>query len=202
MPGPTEKTFSTPFGEEYEIWRDNLVVTLPILKKEWKLSFEFKADKIEDRLKQLLHMTVGGKGAGPNAQYGDRTPAIWVSSSKGFLITSAVGGKPSFAEYFTPPPKPGDWAKIEVGQELIGSDFFYNINTTISGYLSMFSNKNSMPSEFENVKLFASSPWYQPASGVIKNLQIWFQGEGGSFQLYYLIDHTSRLVSWSSCFVV
>ena len=64
-------------------------------------------------------MTAGGKGFGAGAAYGDRTPAIWVHSSRGFLVSSAVDGKYSFAKYFKPLPTIGEWTTIEVGQELV-----------------------------------------------------------------------------------
>ena len=40
------------------------------------------------------------------------------------------------------------------------------------GGKNMLSVKNSRPSEFKNVKVFASSSWYSPINGFIKNLLI------------------------------
>ena len=73
-------------------------------------------------------MTAGGKGAGSGAKYGDRTPAIWTHASKGLLISSAVGGQFSYSKFFKPLPTPNEWVKIEVGQELVGSDVIYSIS--------------------------------------------------------------------------
>ena len=44
----------------------------------------------------------------------------------------------------------------------------------------VFLAKNSKPSEFENVKVFASSSWYSPVSGYIKNLLIQNKIDGRS----------------------
>ena len=158
--------------DENQIKRSKLLATLPQLKREWRVSFEFKAESY-DYLQQLLHLTTGGRGIGSGSKYGDRTPAIWIFSTKGFLICSAVNGKYSFCatptKYFKPLPAAGEWAKIQVGQEKVGSKMIYSIS--IDG-TQRFSVENTHPAELENVKVFASSPWYSPGNGFIKNLRI------------------------------
>ena len=112
---------------------------------------------------------MGGKGAGGGAKHGDRTPAIWTHSSKGFLISSSVGKKYSFSKYFKILPSSGEWIGIEVGQQLEASKMIYSISI---GGERVFSTRNFNPLAFENVKVFASSSWYSPVSGYIKNLMI------------------------------
>ena len=172
LAGPWNTTYSQ--SEEQQIKRGKLLTTIPLLKKEWKVSFDFKANNFVG-LSQLLHMTVGGKGAGSGAKYGDRTPAIWTHSSKGFLISSAVGGKPSFAKYFKPLPSTGEWINIEVGQQLEESEVIYSISI---GGKKVFSTRNSKPAEFKEVQLFTSSRWYSPVNGFIKNLLIQNKNDG------------------------
>ena len=162
--------------EESQITRDNLLATIPLLKKEWKVSFDFKANKFNG-FQQLLHLTVGGKGAGSGAKYGDRTPAIWTQPSKGFVISSAVSGKPSFTKNIKALPSTGEWINVEVNQQLEGSKMIYSI--FIDGK-KKFSTRNSNPSEFENVQVFTSSRWYSPVSGFIKNLLIQNKNDGRS----------------------
>ena len=164
--GPSNIGYS--LKEEHRIRRNQRLATIPLLKKEWKVSFDFKADNFTG-FEQLFHMTVGGKGAGSGAKYGDRTPAIWTDSSKGFLISSAVGGRFSFSKYFKMLPSSGEWITIEVRQQLQASKMMYTI---LIGGEKVFTTRNSKPSEFENVQVFASSSWYSPASGFIKNLLI------------------------------
>ena len=161
---------------EHKITRNNLLATIPLLKKEWKVSFDFKGNSFKG-LQQIFHMTVGGKGAGRKAKHGDRTPAIWTHPSKGFLISSSVGGKPSFSKYLKPLPSSGEWINIEVVQQLEANDMIYSIH--IKGD-RVFSTKNSNPLAFENVKIFASSSWYSPVSGSIKNLLIQNKNDGRS----------------------
>ena len=114
-------------------------------------------------------MTKGGKGTGSGSKYGDRTPALWIHSTRGMLVSSGVGGKVSYAKYYKPVPKPGQWVNIVIGQELVGSAMKYSISIDGKEKLSV---PNSKPAEFENVKVFASTNWYTPMDGAIKNLLI------------------------------
>ena len=155
------------------------MTTIPLLMKEWRVSFQFKAKKF-DGLAQVLHLTAGGMGAGSGAKYGDRTPAIWTHSVKGFLISSAIGGRVSYSKYIKALPSTGEWINIKVAQEIEEDEMIYSI--TIGGK-RVFSTKNSKPSQFENVMVFASSSWYSPVLGFIKNLLIDGKYEGESSSL-------------------
>ena len=184
-------TWYTAFSlkEVQDISKNTLLTTLPLLKKEWKVSFDFKANNLRG-LGQIFHMTAGGKGLGAGAAYGDRTPAIWVHSSRGFLVSSAVDGKYSFAKYFKPLPTIGEWTTIEVGQELVGSRIVYSISI---GGKKVLSVTNSKPSEFKNVKVYASTDWYSSASGSIKNLAIQSKNDGESILILKTISHVLAL---------
>ena len=162
-------TSAFSLGTEHKIKRNQLLTTIPLLAKEWRLSLELKADNFGSSFKQVLHMSIGGKGVGKFAKYGDRTPAIWTHPSRGFQISSAVRGKHSFGKYIKKLPAPGEWVKIEIGQALESSEMIYYI--AINGR-RMVSVTNPEASEFENVMVFTSSPWYSPVSGSIRNLAI------------------------------
>ena len=164
-------TWSTLFSqtEETVIERNALLHTIPLLKKEWRVSLDFKANSKISSLVQVFHMTKGGKGTGSGSKYGDRTPALWIHSTRGMLVSSGVGGKVSYAKYYKPVPTPGQWVNIVIGQELVGSAMKYFISIDGKEKLSV---TNSKPAEFENVKVFASTNWYTPMDGAIKNLLI------------------------------
>ena len=162
-------TSAFSLGTEHKIKRNQLLTTIPSLAKEWRLSLELKVDNFGSGFKQVLHMSIGGKGVGKFAKYGDRTPAIWTHPSRGFQISSAVRGKHSFGKYIKKLPSPGEWVKIEIGQALESSEMIYYI--AINGR-RMVSVTNPEASEFENVMVFTSSPWYSPVSGSIRNLVI------------------------------
>ena len=166
MSGPWSTTYA--LRGERKIRRNQLLATIPLLKKAWKVSLDFKANKFSG-FQQLIHMTIGGKGVGSGAKYGDRTPAIWTHPSRGFLVSSAVRGRFNFAKYFNALPSTGEWINIEVGQQLEGSITIFFIYI---GGKKVFSTINTKPSEFENVQVFASSRWYRPVNGYIKNFLI------------------------------
>ena len=71
---------------------------------------------------------------------------------------------------------PKHWIKIEIGQELKGSEIVFSIAI---GGVSVFSAVNSKPLELTNVKVFASSGWYKPQNGFIKNLLIENKDDAG-----------------------
>ena len=107
--------------------------------------------------------------------------AIFTHSSRGFLVASAVGGRISYNKYFRVLPSAGEWTTIEVGQQLVGSKTVYTI--TIGGK-KVFSTTNSKPAAFENVKVYASSGWYSPVSGFIRNLLIENKNDGRSIHIF------------------
>ena len=141
------------------------------------MAFEFKASGYPETIQQVLHMTIGGKGTGSGAKYGDRTPAIWTHKTKGLLIASSVNNEVSYSEYFKPLPKTGEWISIEIAQEVEVSDTIYSI--TIGGG-KVLSETNTNPTRFEKVKVFSSSAWYTAASGFIRNLVIKNKNSGRS----------------------
>ena len=127
-------------------------------------------------------MTIGGKGHGISAKYGDRIPAIWTHPTRGFYISSGVGGKVSYYKWFKgllPTPNyGGQWVSIEIGQELELSKVVYYI---MIGGKRLFSVTNSKPQEFENVKVYSTSPWYSAVGGQIRNLVV--KNKHGKFEI-------------------
>ena len=177
LSGPWTTLYSDT--SEKQIKRNQLLTTIPLLTKEWRVSFEFKATSYGSGLLQVLHMTTGGKGVGRSAKYGDRTPAIWTHPSRGFLIASAVGGKPSYAKYIKGIPPTGEWISLQVGQELMSSYMAYHMTyyVDING-TRVFSTTNSEPSDFIDVQVFSSSPWYSPVPGFLRNISIEMKNDG------------------------
>ena len=150
---------------EHQIKRDQQLTTIPKLKKEWRVSFDLKANSFGRGYRQVFHMTIGGSGS----KYGDRVPAIWTHPSRGILVTSAVNGRYSYGKWINALPVVGEWINIEIGQEIEDYKMMYFIN--VDGK-KMFSTKNSKPEEFENVQVFTSSAWYSSLDGSIRNLLI------------------------------
>ena len=165
---------------QHKIKKKSLLGTVPLLRKEWRVSFEFKATSYGKGLRQILHMTIGGKGHGSSAKYGDRIPAIWTHHTRGFYISSGVDGKVSYYKWFKGLlPTIGQWVSIEIGQEQELSKIVYYI---MIGGKRLFSVTNSKPQEFENVKVYSTSPWYNAVGGYIRNLVV--ENKDGRFKVY------------------
>ena len=176
--GPWDSVVSVV--NQHKIKKKSLLGTVPLLRKEWRVSFEFKATSYGKGLRQILHMTIGGKGHGSSAKYGDRIPAIWTHPTRGFYISSGVGGKVSYYKWFKGLlPTIGQWVSIEIGQELELSKVVYYI---MIGGKRLLSVENSKPSEFENVKVYSTSPWYSAVGGYIRNLVV--ENKDGKFKIH------------------
>ena len=58
-PGTWTDAYS--LASERQIKKNQLVTTIPLLMAQWKVSFEFKASTFGSGLRQILHMTTGGR---------------------------------------------------------------------------------------------------------------------------------------------
>ena len=112
----------------------------------------------------IFHMTIGG-----NAEnLGDRNPAVFFRPSEGLMIVYSLNEYKNKEIHF-PAPTIDKWTKIRMFQKN------ENGNTKIKLFIDnkeMFRAVNSKPTSFENVKVYASDPWYPAQPGSIKNLSI------------------------------
>ena len=151
---------------EHLLKRRTLLTTLPTLAKEWKVSFEFNPERYNQRgYLQIFQMTIGGK----TGNVGDRTPSLWIHSTRGVYIATTLNGRASVGKFFRGFPPVGEWTSIEISQAK--QDFSYIFSVTIGGE-EIWSVANSKPEEFSDVKVYASSPWYLAQAGAIRGLQI------------------------------
>ena len=162
----TEWTTAYSMAGEQEIAKDNRLITLPQLTKEWKVSFEVNpTDYKYTSYASLLHMTIGGN----RDQVGDRSPAIWLHKTRGVLVSSAIDGKVAYSKTVKPLPAAGEWTRIEVSQVLVGAKHVLSITI---GDKKVFSKTNSKPVELDNVEVYSGSPWYTSQKGFLQNLKI------------------------------
>ena len=161
-----EWTTAYSMAGEQEIAKDNRLITLPQLTKEWKVSFEVKpTDYKYTGYASLLHMTIGGN----RGQVGDRSPAIWLHKTRGVLVSSTIDGKVSYGKTVRPLPAAGKWTKIEVCQIDDGSRYEFSITI---GDKKVFSKTNSKPVDLKDVTVYLGSPWYTNQKGFVRNLKI------------------------------
>ena len=145
--------------------KENLLTTLPILPSEWMVEFMFKPTNYDNPgWTSIFHMTIGG-----NAEnLGDRNPAVFFNPSRGLMIVNSLNdNKDDYIDL--PAPTIDKWTKIRMSQEI------ENGNTKVKVFINdkeMFRALNYKPTSFENVKVYASDPWYPAQPGLIKNLSI------------------------------
>merc|ERR1712061_329587 len=153
----------------FKLKRNALLTTLPSLPREWMVEFEVKPTIFDhDGWSNIFHMTKGGDAR----TIGDRIPAVFYHPRSGLGIRSHINQEPNYAEQFDSLPI-GEWTKIRVSQELIGGKFRYRIFIDEKEETNV---ENSRAVGFENVKVFASDPWYEAQPGSIKNLKISVKG--------------------------
>ena len=154
-------------AEEQRLVKGTLLTTLDTLGKEWRVTHEFKPTQYSSRYTTSLHLTVGGDVG----QYGERILAIiiWPDFSDGKMhIFSTIGENKNYDQAFAKPPV-GAWTTIAVSQTLEGGKYMHRI--TIGGQ-EAHAVENQNPREFQDVKVYTSSPWRAAQQGSIRNLLI------------------------------
>ena len=101
------------------------MATLPILTKEWRVSFEFNPKSYNYRgYAQILQMTIGGR----SGNVGDRTPALWIHKTRGVYISTTLDGKPNVGKFFrTKKPPINEWTRVEISQVKYGSKYMFTL---------------------------------------------------------------------------
>ena len=179
--GVTEWTTSMLLPGEHSLKRNWLLGTLPILTKEWRVSFEFKPNSYNHNGNaQVLQLTIGGK----STSIGDRTPALWITKKNGVVkvvVATTLNGKASLSKVSNElPPAINEWTNFEISQERKGSDYIF---TLVMKDKTLWSTKNTKPQEFSNLKVYASSKWYVAQSGYIRGLKIENKIQGKRFRI-------------------
>ena len=158
-------SFSLP--HEHLLAKNALLSTLPTLDKEWRLTFEVNPTSYTYKsFAQIVQLTIGGK----SSAVGDRTPSLWFHRSRGVYLATTLNGRASIGRFFEGKLPPiGQWTSFEIKQEKRGTNFFFSF--LIEGQ-ELWSIPNTKPREFQQVKVYAGSPWYVAQTGSIKGLQI------------------------------
>ena len=158
--------------EEQFLVKGSLLTTLPSLGKEWRVAHELRPTEYSGEFKNSLHLTIGGS----LGDYGDRTPAIWPSTPTGgkMFIASAVNGDENYKHWPDRPPV-GEWTPIQISQTCEEGKYLYRI---VIGGEEVHAVENTEPREFQDVKVYASNPWFEAQPGSIRNLVIDSSGQG------------------------
>ena len=158
--------YSQPVGEIQEIKKSSLMTTLPTLRNEWEISFEFKPANYEDsRNTNILHLTFGGDKENPE----DRIPAIFYHPGMGLHVKCDIGKDQTYHTDIMPPPPVGQWSTIVLSQITSGSTTIFSVKV---GGASASTVETLEPLTFSSVMVFASDPWMKAQPGAIRGLTI------------------------------
>ena len=146
--------------------KEKLVAVIPKLDKEYLVSFDIKPNSFVSGWHSVIHFTIGSDVT----NYGDRVPGVWFhEDAKGGLhIAAPINGERNLF-FNTKPITVKQWSRVEISQILKDNVYVYAIR--INGEL-VFSENNKQAQSFDNVKVYASDPWYDAQDGSIRNLFI------------------------------
>ena len=150
--------------EDHQLTGSSLLTTIPTLKKQWRVTHQFKPTLIRSSSQSSLHLTIGGF----EENYGDRTPCIAISGAN-MYIKSAIDGVANGGTASPIPLVLDTWMTIDISQELDQGRFMFRI--LIDGE-EHYSVENTQPQDFNGVKVYAASPWRPAQQGFIKRLVI------------------------------
>ncbi|XP_065651875.1 uncharacterized protein LOC105847418 isoform X3 [Hydra vulgaris] len=146
--------------------RDNLITSIPLLEKEYSISFKLKPETFSQVWTNVIHLTTGDN----YGKYGSRIPAIFGNpSTLGSLqIASAVNGNSNY-NFITQPLPLNEWSSIKISQKQLNETYMY---TVYLNELMICNIKNIMPQSFSNVLVYAANPWSTAQDGFIKDFKI------------------------------
>ena len=160
--------------------RNQQVGFLPVLKKEWKLTFAIKpTGPLLTGWNSILRATSTSGNVG---RMGDRLPAILFHSNKNNFamgIHHALSGNANY-HFWSSGISKSNWTTVELKQEFVNGKYMFSV--LINNVLEK-SEENTKPQTFHDVKIFAGDNFYQPANAEIKHLV--FESHGGSYEQIY-----------------
>ncbi|XP_065656161.1 uncharacterized protein LOC100212432 isoform X5 [Hydra vulgaris] len=152
--------------KETPLVQNNLVAVIPRLEKIFKVYFEVKPKSFSEGWRNVIHFTIGSDVS----KYGDRVPGVWFHNSGDGSLYIAAPINGILDRVFKTEPLPlKEWSHIEISQQFVSDIYLFSVS--LNG-INIFSEQNNQPETFENVKVFASDPWYSVQDGSIKNLFI------------------------------
>lgn len=150
------------------IKKNNYLTTIPRLHREFSLSFEFNASVIENDSKfyNMLHFTECDFYS--VEQPGCRIVTVWLRNST-IRVEATISLKIRVFDMIS--VEANKWNKVEINQIRVGEDesdvFVIKINRQVIKRI-----KNTVPLGFNNVRVYASDPWFKAQQGQIRNLVI------------------------------
>ena len=151
------------FGKQTPLKKNRLVKTLPMLPKQFDISFDFKPTKWIGGWTSLLHLTTGTNGVRP--------PGIFPLNGKIMIQVTAQ------FTVWTPKLALNKWVHFRLTQRLEGKNYVYRVYMN-NKQLKAFVNKK--PQDIKNVKVYVADPWYNAQPGFVRNVRV-----SGRFLIIY-----------------
>ena len=147
--------------KERPITKNTLITTIPLLPKEYEISFDFKPTKWISGWTNILILTTGG-----NSGWGERIPAFFPLNGKISIANGIVG----LGNGIWSPSMPlNEWVHFKLTQHLEGKAFVYRV---YMDHRLLMVKVNVKPQEFKQVDVWLSDNWYNAQPGFVKNLYI------------------------------
>ena len=160
--------------------KNNLLTTLPVLSKEFRLNCEFVIESNPSGV-ALIHLTNLDRDT---AAKGGRLPLVFLNAISSWQTHSWVNGR-NYAKNHGALSLT-KWYQVEVSQTLrdgkvrkfrmshIAYRFYffqYFFQVRLDGTL-LHDEENTTPTDFYNVKVYAGNPWHDALDGKIRNVRI------------------------------
>ena len=130
------------------------------------VDFMFKPTNVTTkRLNSILHLTDKDRNT---HSYGGRIPAVWINSDGKFYIECSMNNTANRA-YSLPGPQVGKWTQITFIQENLSGKLRYRV---LMDGVEKYNIENPQDEPFNNVRVYASDPWFNEQPGYIKNLSV------------------------------
>lgn len=160
--------------DEFRPTKGVKITTLPIITKEFTIRFDMYVSSLANEYKNLFHMTIRDNVG----RYGDRIPGVWTGGA-GVEIYSAVNDRHNYGKKID--IDIDKWISFEITQrhERTG-EYSYKMSRHGAEVVQMI---NERPTNFENVMVYASDPWYPSFDGLMRNMEVCITGRYLSLEL-------------------
>ena len=149
-----------------DVHKNNLLTTFPKWGNVYNVEVDITVNKMPSgQWANIFHFSKNGDCCG----YGDRIPAVFINRDGYFRIASAVNGNGDL--YIDPPINVGKTYHLKIQQFIQNGKTIYEVNMDGNIIQTM---ENTNPMDFDNVKVYASSPWWDSFTddiGKLRNFQ-------------------------------
>jgi len=161
------RTIEFKIPEEFPIKKNNKLVELPFLGKEYNITFDLFITEDPSGYENFLHFSNEG---GNFENHRCRTPAAWIfgGSRRMIRLYSLIDGHRA-KDFYPGPLSLKTWQSFEISQYFNGTEMVFNMKLDGSTEVEHI---NSKPQAFKNVKIYAGDPWNPPAKGKMRNLVV------------------------------